>query len=217
MTNTTHRLTFLAVAAALIMMTGSTVMAFPTIQMSEVIQEDWTFWGDGHNYMYASMVDFYYQSPDYFFDGVWLGTGPGVPNQLSWEHTLPADLQVPPDEVLRAKLWIDAAFVNSDGNEVQIEGLIGWDPLNNHFWDNSTFWLSDIEEQGFWNDGGINVDLAAGECFLRVDMAILMMDYQNNDGVPPGAVPEPATVGLLGLGLLGMGLYRRFRRKHPVT
>ncbi len=189
------------------------VMAFPTIHTNEIVQENWTFWGDGHTYMYTSIVDFYYCQPDYFFGGVWLGTMDGLPNSLSWDHTLPSDLQVPPDEVLRARLWIDAAFVGTDGNEIQIQGLVNWDPLNNQFWDNSTYWLSSVEDQGFWNDGSINVNINAGEYYLRVDMAILMLDYQNNDGQAPPAVPEPATVALLGLGLFGIGVFQHRRLK----
>lgn len=208
-----HQSLGLTLSVFLTLMLCSSVFAFPTSYTNEIIQENWTFWGDGHTYQYTSMVDFYYCEPDFFFDGVWIGNKGDFPDQLDWSHSLPSDLQVPNDEILRAKLWIDAAYVTEDGNEISIQGLANWDPLNNQFLDNSTYWLTDVADQDFWNTGFIDVSVAADEGYLRIDMAILMMDYENvGDQDQAAAVPEPATVALMAVGLLGMGLIQRRRR-----
>ena len=50
--------TLLLVVAAFLFI-GPSVLAFPSIHTNEKIQENWTVWGDGHNYMYTTMVYFY--------------------------------------------------------------------------------------------------------------------------------------------------------------
>ena len=173
--------------------------------MTETITNNYHFTYDDHTYMYASIVDFYQQRPDQWYDGVWIGTEPGMENQLSWKHTLPPGLQVPPDEVSKAKLKIDGEYVDVRGNRIEIQNTWEWDPLEYRWTDNSVYNLSDIDQAGFWNGGSLGVNIFASENSLRIDEAVLMMDYAY-------AVPEPAGFILLGIGLVGGMIYRRVRR-----
>lgn len=184
---------------------------FATINMVETVYNNWFFLGDFHQYDYASKVDFYTWVPNSWVGGVWIGTNPNLPHYLDWAHALPADLTVPPDQIDRAKLWVDGAFIDNNNNEISIEGLATWDPLNHSFLDNSTYWLTDVSEPGFWNDGTLDVRVTAGEWNLRIDESILMMDYTNGSELP--GVPEPGTLVLLGTGLLGLGAFGYRRRK----
>ena len=58
-----------------------------------------------------------------------------------------------------------------------------------------------------WIDGAVNVNLDAGDGFLRVDQAVFMMDYEDD----VSSIPEPATLALVALGLIGIALLRRRR------
>ena len=181
--------------------------------MTERIMGDYYFLGDNHSYMYASIVDFYQKRPDGWVNGVWIGTGTGMDRSLSWAHTLPAGLQVPPDVINRAKLYIDGEYVDTRGNLVEIQGTWDWNPLNNMWLDNTVYSLTAVDEEGFWNGGSLGVNIFAGEYSLRVDQSILMMDYTYGGTLSDAtAVPEPATLLLLGLGLAGGAVYRKVRR-----
>ena len=196
-------LTFFAMSAGL--------NAFPTPQQMETIYTDWEFStglaygfsGDGHVYDYASYIDFYTCFPDDWVSGIWIGTNNNFPDALSWAHTLPS-LTVPPDVVSRAKLYIDASFVDTDNNRIKIEGTLDWDPLNHYFLDNTNYDLTGIEADapGFWDDGLLNCKIRAFENVMCVDRAVLMMDYTTS-------VPEPATLILVGMGMFGVAMLRR--------
>ncbi len=149
------------------------------IQMKETICYNFTFPLDHHTYDYASIVDFYYgRYPDSFLYGVFIGTIHCLPDSLAWAHTLPPGFSVPPAFITRAKLWIDAAWVNTDQNMVEIEGTFGWDPLNHGCLDNTTYDLLGVAIEGFGNDGALDdVVVRAGEGRLRLDEAKLLLDY----------------------------------------
>jgi len=171
----------------------------------ETVFHDFFFLGDFHTYDYASHVD---------LERTWIGNNDFLDNSFSWQHTLPGDLN--PNGVDRARLWIDAAYVGTDGNTIDINGFMDWDPLNHNWLDNSTYDLSTIssvDQLSFWNDGNIDVTVFAGEGSLRLDNSLLLMDYSplnttNHDG-GYSTVPEPASIALVGLGLLGLGIVRR--------
>ncbi len=193
----------------LLLLAALITLAFvPTTQavplMTETIQQNYHFGIDGHTYMYASIVDFYQRRPDTYDGGVWIGTGQGMESELSWSHTLPPGLHVPPDLVSKAKLKIDGEYVDTRDNRIEIQGTWDWDPLEHQWQDNSIYNLANVDQAGFWNGGSLAVNIFAGENDLRIDEAVLMMDYAY-------AVPEPAGFFLLGIGLVGGLVYRRVR------
>jgi hypothetical protein len=155
--------------------------------IDETILYDYICPEDTHTYDYASLLEFCRgTNPDSCPLGVFLGTNPHWPESLFWSHALPSGLQVPPYTIFRAKLWIDGLAVNTENNSVEIQGTVGWEPLDHQVHDNVTYDLTEASEEGFWNPDSLSVIIRAGESLVRIDHAKLLLDYDS----PPTDVQE---------------------------
>ena len=163
------------------------------IHMDETIWYDYTCPEDTHTYDYASVVDFYYgKHPDSYRRGVFVGTNPHWPDTLFWSHTLPPEFFVPPCLINRAKVWIDAQAVNTDNNTVEIQGTFDWEPLSHFVHDNTIYDLTEVSEEGFWNQGSISVIVRAGESLIKICEAKLLLDYYcDHSSVAEGEASSP--------------------------
>lgn len=187
---------------ALCTLAAGSSYAIPTLSMTETIETNRYVGYDHHTYDYFSDIRFYTLHDDGSQTmGYWIGTHGDLLSQLDWTHTLPADLNVPPDIIRRATLWINGSAIDENGNMIEINGTFTWSPLNNSFDDNTLYDLTDVDVPGFWNNGSLDVSIFAGERSFRINKAALALDYTS--------VPEPLTFSLFGLGLLGVGLARR--------
>jgi len=189
--------------AALLLCVGS-AQALP--YMTETIHHNHSVLWDGlHNYDYVSSIDIGTHNPTYgVFDGYWIGSSM-TEQSMNWSHTLPGDLSVPQDKISRARLWIDGYSIDSRGNMVEINGMASWSLNNWDFFgigDNSVIQLEGITDPNFWNQGSMNINVLANERRIRIDKAVLAIDYVS-------AIPEPLTLGLFGLGLAGVMVIRK--------
>ncbi len=213
-----YRIKSLIVTAALLICATTNVFAYSA---SQSIYFDWTFSsgisyafnGDNHTYDYASSIDFYEGSfADGALGGAWFGGASSLQSNLHWSHLLP-NLSAPGSNVTAAKLFIDAAYVDGRNNIVNIEGTWNWDALSHTFLDNTTYNIGAVDNPGYWDDGFLDVTVFAGESSLRIDRAILMLDYESGTEGGAAEVPEPASVILFGAGLMGFGTLLRRRSR----
>lgn len=180
------------VLALAVILIGYGVSFSCEINVKETIHYDFTFPPDNHTYDYASIVDFYYgEYPDSFVGAVFLGTNHSLPDSLAWAHTLPPGFSVPPALITRAKLWIDVDWVDTDHNTVKIEGTFDWDPLNHGGVNNTSYDLTGVNIEGFWNNGALDVILWADEERLRLFEAKLFLDYEDNANVEEEISSQP--------------------------
>ena len=198
------RIAKVLIVAVFVIMAVSSANALP--YMTETVRHNaYVGWDFGHRYDYVSSIDIANYYPGFGAVGnYWFGTGMAE-QSLAWSHTLPGDLSVPGDVIQRARLWIDGYSIDSRGNVVQIQGMASW-RLNSWdflgFGDNTAIDLTGITNPNFWNQGSLNVNVLANERYIRIDRAVLAMDYVS-------AIPEPLTLSLFGLGLVGVAIARR--------
>lgn len=153
--------------------------------MNETIWYDYYCPEDTHTYNYASTIEFCSgDNPDACPGGIHIGTNPHWPDTLFWSHTLPPGFLIPPYVITRARLWIDGQAVNTENDTVCIQGTCDWEPLNRLSPDNATYDLSGVSEDGFWNQGSIDVVVRAGESLVRLDHAKLLLDYTQDTTKP---------------------------------
>ena len=156
-----------------------------------------------HRYDYVSAIDIGNYQPGFGPTGsYWFGSGTSE-QSLSWAHSLPGGLDG--NTVGRARLWIDGYSIDRRGNVVQIQGMANWHLNSWDFFgigDNTTIDLTGISNPNFWNGGSLNINVLAHERYIRIDHAVLAMDYVS-------AIPEPLTLSLFGLGLVGVVVARK--------
>ncbi len=212
----------LILSACLCAVAGSS-MALPQINQWISYNHGVAWDYDNYVYDYVSDVDFSTHriglGP---LDGYTIGTQAGLDHSLSWSHTLPGDLTVPPGSIERALLWIDGSRIDDNDNWVSFQGVFQWGGLNSNdgpWWDflgllgdNTLVNLTDVNIPGFWNQGSLDVSISAGERSLRINNASLALSYTAGTNPTTPGVPEPATMLLFGLGLVGAGIARRIRK-----
>ncbi len=189
--------------------------SIPTLGMTETTFEHQ--WHGGQQWTWLSAINFFEDDVSGDPLGYSLSHYGDYATSMSWTHTLPDNLGLPADEILDAKLWINATMLYSDGNSVEIEGAWEWDSLNRGWFfgmgnSNTLYDLTGLSDDA-WNSGGIDVSVFAGNYnAFRINFAVMGVTYIDNDGTTQAAIPEPLTLGLFGLGLLGVGISARRKR-----
>ena len=136
-----------------------------------------------------------------------------APGQVvAYQHTMPANFDVPPDILISANL--DIYYQDSSGFAmVSVEGNLVGGVL---VFAGDGFFDFDISSSlDPWTAGDpLDVSIASlTQNSIYLDQSVLTLKYDNpgtNDGTP---VPEPSTLLLLGSGLLGIVVIGRKRAK----
>ena len=131
-----------------------------------------------------------------------------------WTHDMTNDVPTNATGVDWATLWIDAWDVDAVDGEVDVISVNGvvlgaLDDTGGRNWLTSRFTLPPSLLDELWQDGGLDVyiDIDVDKTGGRVTLGESVLTVAYN----VGPIPEPATIGLLGLG--GLMLLRRRRRR----
>jgi len=152
----------------------------------------------------------YYENTYLFNNGY--GIVKHATETLSWTQPVTSDLTVPPDTINYAKLTISGWWDSGNGL-VKVEG-VAMGQLNpvTGFWGwSSTVDIGNIFSDGWLpSDNPLNISITLlNYSAIQFTQSDLEICYQNGTN----AVPEPATMLLLGFGLAGVAYARKRFKK----
>ncbi len=205
----TKRATFLLTTTFMaLLLAFGTASAFTFgVDYTETIQDN-GFGAAGFDYV--STVDF---NQDHGFIS-WLDTE-------SWEHSLSAAYTPVPEayQVGSARLDLSGTrYLGLGGDLVEFAGSFHWTEVEGWRWispTESSFDLSSIDNS-YWNADSFEVSMTpVFDLGICLDRSVLSIDYIAEGGPTEefAAVPEPASLLLVGLGLAGIAGARARRKK----
>ena len=128
---------------------------------------------------FVNEQDFFDLGGDWMYSGQLSGTG----QSGTWDLS----------SLSGSSTWDDVMLIFKSG---QGTGLVG-------------YWLNDNSLSGTWASPFREPPFDLNNDETIRDVSYIRVFFTGDDGAPGGDVPEPATLGLLGLGLFGLAAMRR--------